>query len=126
MKYILLTSSLLIFTYSLLITTPSLVEIMVLSLFIESDNDIICFSNHISKYALIATGKPTLAIKLISSLISIILPPKIIITLNIYPVTNTFYIIKILFLLLYIFFNITIYIFISYFLIRCFKLMSLI
>ena len=49
---------------------------MVLSLFIENVNVIICFSNRINKYALIATGKPTLAIKFTSSLIYINLPPK--------------------------------------------------
>jgi hypothetical protein len=51
---------------SLLITIPSLVEIMVFNLLIELDKLIICFSKRISKYAATAIAKPLLTIELIS------------------------------------------------------------
>ncbi|NSB40538.1 hypothetical protein B0P06_000309 [Clostridium saccharoperbutylacetonicum] len=43
---------------SLLITIPSLVEIMVFNLLIELDRLLICFSKRISKYTATATAKP--------------------------------------------------------------------
>lgn len=51
---------------SLSITTPSLVEIMVLSLLIEPARELICFSKRISRYAATATGKPLFTIKFIN------------------------------------------------------------
>ncbi|EES49322.1 hypothetical protein CLO_1080 [Clostridium botulinum E1 str. 'BoNT E Beluga'] len=53
------------------ITTPSLVDIMVFNLLIEALKEFSCFSSRISRYALTATGKPTLPIRLTNSLISI-------------------------------------------------------
>jgi hypothetical protein len=58
---------------SLAITTPSFVDIMVLSLLIELDRVLICVSKRISKYADTATAKPLFTIKLINSLTSMII-----------------------------------------------------
>lgn len=53
------------------ITTPNFVEIIVFSFVIDEDKLVICFSKRINRYPLIATGKPTLAIKFTRSLTSI-------------------------------------------------------
>lgn len=53
------------------ITIPILVDIIVFNLLIEALKEFICFSSLISRYALTATGKPTLPIRLTNSLIPI-------------------------------------------------------